>query len=150
MLEEVYLPLDPVGNILRKTHPPASERAQRLSKIEAGFVRDASEFGSDSRSVEFFNPNIMWPISEKFIRAGTDEKLNHQSIAHGFVVDPHEIVKSRLRHSFQDIVDRWGPRWSFELIRAALAESAHSQVGAMPLSTTWTFASRRRFVPLSG
>jgi hypothetical protein len=40
MVEDLYLPTDPVGKIQRENHPPAWERAQRLSKIGIDFVRD--------------------------------------------------------------------------------------------------------------
>jgi len=42
MIEDAFLPVDPVGRIQRKSHPPAQERAQRLAKIGTAVVRDRS------------------------------------------------------------------------------------------------------------
>jgi len=47
MIEDAFLPVDPVGRIQRNSHPPAQERAQRLAKIGAAVVRDRSVLGGD-------------------------------------------------------------------------------------------------------
>jgi hypothetical protein len=49
MVEDLYLPVDPVGRIQRESHPPARERAQRLSRIGAAVVRDPSKLNDDTR-----------------------------------------------------------------------------------------------------
>jgi hypothetical protein len=47
MIEDAFLPADPVGRIQRKSHPPAQERAHRLAKIGASVVRDRSVLVGD-------------------------------------------------------------------------------------------------------
>jgi len=47
MIEDAFLPVDSVGRIQRKSHPPAQERAQRLAKIGAAVVRDRSVLVGD-------------------------------------------------------------------------------------------------------
>jgi hypothetical protein len=47
MIEDAFLPVDPVGRIQRNSHPPAQERAQRLAKIGAAVVRDRSVLAGD-------------------------------------------------------------------------------------------------------
>jgi hypothetical protein len=49
MIEDAFLPVDPVGSIQRKSHPPAQERAERLAKIGAAAIRDHSMLGDDVR-----------------------------------------------------------------------------------------------------
>jgi hypothetical protein len=47
MIEDAFLPVDPVGSIQRKSHPSAHKRAERLAKIGADVVRDRSVLVGD-------------------------------------------------------------------------------------------------------